>query len=361
MSAFEDAVIQRIRSLEREVERLQRWERPIVITDHGALAGLGDDDHTQYLNTTRHDTTTRHTLGTVVPHDDHGLLSGLSDDDHTQYLNTTRHDTTTRHTLGTVVPHDDHGALAGLGDDDHTQYTKHPASSTDNAIARWDGTTGRILQNSGVIINDSGQLSGDALDGWIYDTDTWTYVSATSFKITGKDVRYRFPNGTKIKLVQSGSTKYFYVTATAYSADTTITITGGSDYSLANATISGQAYSYAAAPQNFPKRFAYTPIVTYAGGTTNPTSITTNFYFAINGSLVSVTGSGQLTRGSGDRTYTAFTLPFIFDGETGSFSCQYADTVKQVFCAGDKTKVTTYHTAMVRDGYYWLYFAGLLT
>ena len=28
MSTFEDAVIQRIRSLEREVERLQRWERP---------------------------------------------------------------------------------------------------------------------------------------------------------------------------------------------------------------------------------------------------------------------------------------------------------------------------------------------
>ena len=83
-------------------------------------------------------------------------------------------------------------------------------------------------------------------------TDTWTYVSATSFKITGKDVRYKFPKGTKIKLVQSGITKYFYVTATAYSADTTITITGGSDYSLANATISGQAYSYAAAPQNFP-------------------------------------------------------------------------------------------------------------
>ena len=30
MSAFEDAVIQRIRSLEREVERLQRWERPAI-------------------------------------------------------------------------------------------------------------------------------------------------------------------------------------------------------------------------------------------------------------------------------------------------------------------------------------------
>ena len=29
MSNFEDAVIQRIKQLEREVERLQRWERPI--------------------------------------------------------------------------------------------------------------------------------------------------------------------------------------------------------------------------------------------------------------------------------------------------------------------------------------------
>jgi hypothetical protein len=287
VSAFEDAVIQRIKQLEREVERLQKWERPIVITDHGSLSGLADDDH--------------------------------------------------------------------------TQYTKHPVSSADNAIARWDGTDGDKLQNSVIKIDDNGKFSGDALDGWIYDTDTWTYVSATSFKITGKNVAYRFPKGTKIKLVQSGSTKYFYVIATAYSTDTTITITGGSDYNLANATISGQAYSYAAAPQNFPKRFAYTPIVTYAGGTTDPTSITTTFHFSINGSLVSVIGDGYLTRGSGNRTYTAFTLPFIFGGGTGSFSCQYADTVKQVFCAGDKTKVTTYHTAMISDGYYWLYFAGLLT
>ena len=29
MSAFEDAVIQRIKQLEREVERLQRWEQPV--------------------------------------------------------------------------------------------------------------------------------------------------------------------------------------------------------------------------------------------------------------------------------------------------------------------------------------------
>ena len=48
MSAFEDAVIQRIKQLEREVERLQKWERPVIISDHGALTGLGDNDHPQY-------------------------------------------------------------------------------------------------------------------------------------------------------------------------------------------------------------------------------------------------------------------------------------------------------------------------
>ena len=52
---------------------------------HANLLGLAADDHTQYLNVLRHDTTDRHTLGTVVPHDDHGYLSGLLDDDHPQY------------------------------------------------------------------------------------------------------------------------------------------------------------------------------------------------------------------------------------------------------------------------------------
>jgi len=55
VSSFEEAVIQRINQLEREVERLKRWERPIGgggVTDHGALTGLADNDHPQYLLTT---------------------------------------------------------------------------------------------------------------------------------------------------------------------------------------------------------------------------------------------------------------------------------------------------------------------
>lgn len=35
-----------------------------------------------------------------------------------------------------------------------------PGSSTDNAIARWDGTTGETIQNSVVIVGDTGALTG---------------------------------------------------------------------------------------------------------------------------------------------------------------------------------------------------------
>ncbi len=34
-----------------------------------------------------------------------------------------------------------------------------PVSSTDNAVARWNGTTGAAIQNSGVLIDDSGHMS----------------------------------------------------------------------------------------------------------------------------------------------------------------------------------------------------------
>jgi len=37
-----------------------------------------------------------------------------------------------------------------------------PASATDNAIARYDGTTGKLIQNSTVIVDDSGNVTGAA-------------------------------------------------------------------------------------------------------------------------------------------------------------------------------------------------------
>jgi hypothetical protein len=67
--------------LERYDAAATVW-RTASISDHGALSGLADDDHPQYLNNTRHDTPTRHGA-TVV---DHGSIGGLGDDDHPQYI-----------------------------------------------------------------------------------------------------------------------------------------------------------------------------------------------------------------------------------------------------------------------------------
>jgi hypothetical protein len=71
-----------------------KW-RPVqvtVITDHGALSGLADDDHPQYHNDARGDA--RYSLlghnhdgsyAALGHNHDHGALTGLSDDDHSIY------------------------------------------------------------------------------------------------------------------------------------------------------------------------------------------------------------------------------------------------------------------------------------
>ena len=38
--------------------------------------------------------------------------------------------------------------------------TSLTSTSTDNNLARYDGTTGRVLQNSSVSLNDAGDLTG---------------------------------------------------------------------------------------------------------------------------------------------------------------------------------------------------------
>ena len=40
-----------------------------------------------------------------------------------------------------------------------------PVSSTDNAVARYDNTTGQIIQNSGVIISDANVITGGTWNG----------------------------------------------------------------------------------------------------------------------------------------------------------------------------------------------------
>jgi hypothetical protein len=93
--------------------------------------------------------------------------------------------------------------------------------------------------------------------GWMLMPATMTYASSTTFTMSGDWTDF-FAKGDKLRLANS-SLKYFYITGVSYGApNTTITVNGGTDYSLANASIAGH-YSKAASPVGHPIWFNYTP------------------------------------------------------------------------------------------------------
>ena len=90
-------------------------------------------------------------------------------------------------------------------------------------------------------------------DGWIDAEETWTYINATSFRISG-DKTGKYQKEDKLKLTQT-TDKYFRITNISYSSpNTTITVDGFGIYTLANATITSPYYSKMDNPQGFPQK-----------------------------------------------------------------------------------------------------------
>ena len=146
---------------------------------------------------------------------------------------------------------------------EHNQDGTHGAVTATSLVTTQDVTVGDDLTVTGDVAVTgptvlTGALTIKSYDGWITATDTWTYASATTFTISGVDRTAQFPVGTKLKLTQT-TAKYFYVVSSSFSTNTTVTVTGGSDYSLANAAITSPLYSYMNTPQGFPGVFNYTP------------------------------------------------------------------------------------------------------
>ena len=92
--------------------------------------------------------------------------------------------------------------------------------------------------------------------GWTAVNETLTYsaADAPSYTVTVPgDLTGTLYAGVKIKLTHAAATKYFIVTAASYSSpNTTLTLYGGTDYTLADTAISGVYYSTAKAPAGFP-------------------------------------------------------------------------------------------------------------
>lgn len=151
--------------------------------------------------------------------------------------------------------------------DDYNGSIKNANIASDAAIASTKiSGTAVTLTGTETLTNKtltSPTLQG-TLDGWISANETWTYASATTITVpSGAANKYK--KGDKLKLTQT-TAKYFYVTAVA---DTTLTVTGGSDYTVANATITSPYYSHTDNPIGFPDWFNWT--VTHTGFSADPT------------------------------------------------------------------------------------------
>lgn len=166
-----------------------------------------------------------------------------------------------------------------------------------------DMQNNRIVRlGAAVAVNDAPQLAQvTQADGWVNPNQTWTYASATTITIpTGGASRYSV--GDKLKITQT-TAKYFSVITVA---DTLLTVTAGSDYTVANAAITTPFYSHEDSPVAFPDYFNWTPTLT--GFSADPTG--TNYRFKIDGRRLCATVS-QFTNGTSNATGFTITAPVV--------------------------------------------------
>lgn len=144
---------------------------------------------------------------------------------------------------------------------------------------------------------------GAATDGWTAAGESWAFASASSFTVAGTDVTAKYSKGTRIKLTQSATVKYFVVTSSTFSVDTTVNVTAGIDNTVANSAISANYYSYEVNPQGFPQAFNYTP--SFTGYSVNPT--VSQAVFRVDGGWCHV--HVNLSAGTSNATAWTVTLP----------------------------------------------------
>lgn len=140
---------------------------------------------------------------------------------------------------------------------EHNQDGTHAAvTATSLAVSGATTLTGAAAFNGGF----TSKLSNE----WVGGSGTWTYASASTFTVPAADAAL-MSVGTKIWITQTTS-KWFYVTGIS---GTTITVTAGSDYTVANAAITAPYFSNATTPVGFPDEFNWTPTWTNVSGGTN--------------------------------------------------------------------------------------------
>lgn len=165
-----------------------------------------------------------------------------------------------------------------LLDDIDERYTATEVEVALAEIAGYGRTTETVISSFN-LATDTASRATNIESGWTAknSTHTWEYVSATSIRINANMVGV-LQYGDKIRFKQSAGTyKYFIILAvSAYTGGyTTLTLTAGTDYSVANEVLSSAYYSHQENPIGWPTWFNFTP--TYTGFSTDPSGGTSKF------------------------------------------------------------------------------------
>ena len=177
-----------------------------------------------------------------------------------------------------------------------------------------DGVVAKTLAETKTLLGVDGLNSG-----WVLVTDSWAYASATTITVpSGAAAIYSV--GDKIKITQA-TVKYFYVVGVA---DTVLTVTGGSEYSVVSAAITSVYLSKEATPVGFPQWFSLTaPTWTTSGTAFTNQPATNSAKFQIAGRVLSVSIRFTMNATSGGTgrfiaTFTAGELPAFVIASAGS-------------------------------------------
>lgn len=156
-------------------------------------------------------------------------------------------------------------------------------------------------------------------NGWAVVDASWSYASSTTITVpSGAASAYQ--KGDKLKL-DNATTKYFNIVGVA---DTVLTVTGGSDYTVANSAISNIYISRADKPFGWPTHFNWVPTLT--GFSADPTS--TRYLFQIINAycIVNVRQGGTGTSNATSFTMTPpLTAATISNGLWGTLCWQTFD------------------------------------
>lgn len=139
-----------------------------------------------------------------------------------------------------------------------------PGSAVSSNMAEFNGTTGKLLKDGALThanVADSitkkhaADTDPSETSGWVPGPAlTYSAADAPVYTVTcSGDYSAIIMAGMRIRLTHGGSTKYFIVVKSVYGApNTSLTLYGGTDYTLAGTAITNPYYSMVKAPAGFP-------------------------------------------------------------------------------------------------------------